>query len=122
MSVLTPLARNGAPIPIFYLTTLTQNVTANSSGGTVNSSSAFSSNTEAVLISVSQPGLGVRISMGASPVASSTSTLLPAPGAYFFACDKSDKLSVISTDANSGTVCVTELASIISFANAGGVS
>lgn len=94
-----------------------QNVAFAAAGGANAQSAAFGSQTYWILVSVVglyAAGSGLRIaigdSIGAGPVASGTSTLLPVNFPMVFACTPGQKIGVVSNDTTTGTVSVTELA------------
>lgn len=99
------------------------------SGGN-NVSSAFLSNTEAVLVSVSlvaAQAAGVRVQLGSNNavvVNSANGALLPAPSALVIglAPGTANYLAVTSADGNSGTITLTELQSEAGNAVAGAIT
>ena len=112
MSLLVTAASfGGASVPAIQLST-SQDVAYNASSGTATQSAAFSDHCWLISVAVHvATGSGVRIAMGANPDAKAqTSKLLPGSGDWFFVVAPNWKLSVISDDANTGTVNVTEAA------------
>jgi hypothetical protein len=108
----TPLGGAGGLYPIgLFMLGAAQNVTFAAAGGANNQSTAFATDTEAVLISTSAAQSDVRVKFGTDPTATSTSTLLPKGGIYGFMVGKGAawKLSVLSNDASPGSVSVTEI-------------
>lgn len=110
----------GYPLPVFELTTNTQNVAYNASGGASTQSTAFQNDstlgiTEAILITLPTNAVSgnVRIQIGMNPTATGTTTMLPAPGAYIFGVPKGGKLAVLSNDAGTGSITITELLSYL---------
>ncbi|SRR5579885_2179471 len=105
MQVDTPVGNDGIPLPAIRLGNA-QNVTCNAAGGGANQSAAFGANTR--LIMVSGVSCDVRIAIGANPTAGPSSTLLPKPFVQYFSVAPTDLVSVISNDATSGSVSITE--------------
>jgi len=104
----TPTGSNGWPLPVFTLGP-SQNVTCNAAGGGSTQSTAFNAYTEAVMVSSTTND--VRLAIGDSPTATTTSTLFPKPFIAILAAPKGGKIAVISNDTNAGSVSVTELQS-----------
>lgn len=111
-NVVTPVGNNGVPIQAVQLGT-SQNVSYNAAGGASTQSSAFGSSTTliAVAINVAAADSGIRVAIAASPTASSTTTLLPASGVYYFAVMPAWKIAVLSNNATTGSINVTEAVS-----------
>lgn len=108
--IITAVGAQGAPIPVIQLGT-SQNVSYNAAGGASTQSAAFGANTTLVMVSVNvATGIGVRIATGTNPTASSTTTLLPASGSWYFCVEPAWKLAVLSNDTNTGTINITEAA------------
>lgn len=111
-NVVTPVGNNGVPIQAVQLGT-SQNVSYNAAGGASTSSSAFGAATTLVVVSVNVASgdTGIRVSIAASPTASSTTTLLPASGMYYFATMPGWKIAILSDNATTGSANVTEAVS-----------
>ncbi len=111
-NISTPVGNNGVPIQAIQLGA-SQNVSYAAAGGTSATSSAFGANTRLIQISVniSSTDSGIRIATGSAPIASSTTTLIPASGVYYFAVGGGQKVAVLSDNATTGTINVTEAVS-----------
>lgn len=111
-NVVTPVGNNGVPIQAIQLGT-SQNVSYNASGGASTPSTAFGASTTliAVALNVASGDSGVRVAIAASPTASSTTSLLPASGVYYFSVMPAWKIAVLSNNATTGTINVTEAVS-----------
>jgi hypothetical protein len=92
-----------------YITS--QNVAVATSGGASAQSTAFGAQTLWVRLafSSSTTGSGVRYNFGASPTATSTSTLLPANWVEVVKVNPGQKLAALSNDASSQSLNITEL-------------
>lgn len=117
MPLIAGIAINGFALPVFHLG-VTQNITYNASGGASAQSTAFQNTgtavTEAIMISIPANATSgdVRVATGTNPTATGTSALLPAKGVYVFHINPGDKLAVVSNDAGTGAITVTELLSL----------
>lgn len=109
-NVVTPVGANGAPLPVIMLGGASQNVTYAATGGVSAQSAAFSSGCTMVQISfhLGATNTGVRIAGGVNPTATAASTLLPASGTYFCGVSPGWKIAVLSDDAGTGTINITE--------------
>lgn len=94
-----------------FRVTTSQDVTFATSGGASAQSSAFASQTYNVrLVFVSgTAGDGVRYALGASPTATSTSTLLPANWKEVIKVSPGQKLAVLGNGNTTGKVNISEL-------------
>ena len=81
------------------------------SNGTSAQSGAVSSDTTMIVLALNTAGAGVRFAVGADPVASASTGLLPSSGWYSLCCSPSDKVAVLSADTATGSVTVMEAAS-----------
>lgn len=111
-NIVTPTGNNGVPIPAIQLGT-SQNLSYNAAGGASAPSSAFGASTTLIALSVTLAAgqTGIRVQIAAAPVASATTTLIPVTGMYFFAAAPGGKIAVLSDDANTGSVNITEAVS-----------
>lgn len=111
-NVVTPVGNNGVPIQAVQLGA-TQNVAYNAAGGASTSSTAFGAATTLIAISlnIASTDTGIRIAIAASPTASSTTTWLPTSGVYYFAVMPGWKVAVLSNNATTGSIGVTEAVS-----------
>jgi len=80
-----------------------QNITPAAAGGASAQSTAFGAQTRAIRVCLTTQyggatGTGLRIEIGDNPVASATTTLLPANAAEEFIVSPGQKIAVISND------------------------
>jgi hypothetical protein len=89
-----------------------QNVAFNAAGGASASSAVFASQTRWILLSVVGVyaiASGVRVQVGDTPTAAATSTLLPVNFPMVVSCNPGQRVAVLSNDATTGNLSVTEL-------------
>ncbi len=91
----------------------TQNVSYAAAGGSSAQSNAFGSQTYYIRVcSVGIPGSaidGVRLAVGDSPTATSTSALIPVNWIEYIKVSPGQKVAVLGNNTGTGTVNVTEL-------------